>query len=188
MKKFGTKQLIPLAMALMGIVFAWIGFTQLGFWEKEPKAGFFPTIIAIVMVIASIAAFFQTLKEEDKPSYNKDELLVIAGGAAVIAGSFIIGMIPMLFLFVLFWQQLCCAYLPAGCRCSSLGGFLKTLCRGRNEYGTFCVTDSGIWYGTDPYECRGLYAWRDTWPDCRRYAWNWISGRSGTAAPTDLQI
>ena len=40
------------------------------------------------MVIASIAAFFQTLKEEDKPSYNKDELLVIAGGAAVIAGSF----------------------------------------------------------------------------------------------------
>ena len=96
MKKFGTKQLIPLAMALMGIVFAWIGFTQLGFWEKEPKAGFFPTIIA---------AFFQTLKEEDKPSYNKDELLVIAGGAAVIAGSFIIGMIPMLFLFVLFWLK-----------------------------------------------------------------------------------
>ena len=82
MKKFGTKQLIPLAMALMGIVFAWIGFTQLGFWEKEPKAGFFPTIIAIVMVIASIAA-----------------------GAAVIAGSFIIGMIPMLFLFVLFWLK-----------------------------------------------------------------------------------
>ena len=52
----------------------------------------------------------------------------------------------------------------------------------------FAVTDSGIWYGTDPYECRGLYAWRDTWTDCRRYAWNWISGRSGTAAPTDLQI
>ena len=96
MKRFGSKQLIPLAMALMGIVFAFIGFTQLGFWEKEPKAGFFPTIIAIVMVIASIAAFFQTLKEEDKPSYNKDELLVIAG-------SFIVGMIPMIFLFVLFW-------------------------------------------------------------------------------------
>lgn len=195
-------------MALMGIVFAWIGFTQLGFWEKEPKAGFFPTIIAIVMVIASIAAFFQTLKEEDKPSYNKDELLVIAGGAAVIAGSFIIGMIPMLFLFVLFWLkviekgtpwkhviiiELLVAAIVLGVFAGWLQvqfpwGFLKTLCRGRNEYGTFCVTDSGIWYGTDPYECRGLYAWRDTWPDCRRYAWNWISGRSGIAAPTDLQI
>ena len=55
------------------------------------------------MVITSIAAFFQTLKEEDQPKYNKDELMVIAGGAAVIAGSFIVGMIPMIFLFVLFW-------------------------------------------------------------------------------------
>ena len=96
MKKFGSKQLIPLAMALMGIVFAFIGFTQLGFWDKEPQPGFFPSIIAIVMVITSIAAFFQTLKEEDQPKYNKDEL-------AVIAGSFIVGMIPMIFLFVLFW-------------------------------------------------------------------------------------
>ena len=103
MKKFGSKQLIPLAMALMGIVFAFIGFTQLGFWDKEPQPGFFPSIIAIVMVITSIAAFFQTLKEEDQPKYNKDELMVIAGGAAVIAGSFIVGMIPMIFLFVLFW-------------------------------------------------------------------------------------
>ena len=96
MKKFGSKQLIPLAMALMGIVFAFIGFTQLGFWDKEPQPGFFPSIIAIVMVITSIAAFFQTLKEEDQPKYNKDEL-------TVIAGSFIVGMIPMIFLFVLFW-------------------------------------------------------------------------------------
>ena len=80
-----------------------VGFTQLGFWDKEPKAGFFPSIIAVVMVISSVAAFFQTLKEEDKPQYNKNELLVIAGGVGVIAGSFIIGMIPMIFLYVLFW-------------------------------------------------------------------------------------
>ena len=97
MKRFGSKQLIPIAMALMGVVFAVVGFTQLGFWDKEPKAGFFPSIIAVVMVISSVAAFFQTLKEEDKPQYNKNELLVIAGGAGVIAGSFIIGMIPMIF-------------------------------------------------------------------------------------------
>ncbi|MFR5732762.1 MAG: hypothetical protein ACLUD2_13230 [Clostridium sp.] len=45
-----------------------VGFTQLGFWDKEPKAGFFPSIIAVVMVITSVAAFFQTLKEEDKPT------------------------------------------------------------------------------------------------------------------------
>ena len=99
MKRFGSKQLIPIAMALMGVVFVVVGFTQLGFWDKEPKAGFFPSIIAVVMVISSVAAFFLTLKAQ----YNKNELLVIAGGAGVIAGSFIIGMIPMIFLYVLFW-------------------------------------------------------------------------------------
>lgn len=105
MKKFGSKQLIPIATAIIGIVFAYIGFTQLGFWDKEPKPGFFPSIIAIVMVVASIAAFFQTLKEEDQPQYNKAELLVIAGGLALIVGTFLVGLIPMVFLYVLFWLK-----------------------------------------------------------------------------------
>ena len=105
MKKFGSKQLIPIATAVMGIVFAYIGFTQLGFWDKEPKPGFFPSIIAIVMVIASIAAFFQTLKEEGQPEYNKNELMVIGGGLALIVGTFLIGLIPMVFLYVLFWLK-----------------------------------------------------------------------------------
>ena len=105
MKKIGSKQLIPLATALIGVVFAVIGFTQLGFWDKEPKPGFFPSIIAIVLVIASIAAFFQTLKEEEQPNYNKNELMVIGGGLSLIAGTFLVGLIPMVFLYVLFWLK-----------------------------------------------------------------------------------
>ena len=105
MKKKGSKQLIPLATALIGVVFAVIGFTQLGFWDKEPKPGFFPSIIAIVLVIASIAAFFQTLKEEEQPNYNKNELMVIGGGLSLIAGTFLVGLIPMVFLYVLFWLK-----------------------------------------------------------------------------------
>ena len=105
MKKIGSKQLIPLATALVGIVFAVIGFTQLGFWDKEPKPGFFPSIIAIVLVIASIAAFFQTLKEEEQPKYNKNEVTVILGGLALIVGTFLVGLIPMVFFYVLFWLK-----------------------------------------------------------------------------------
>ena len=82
-----------------------IGFTQLGFWDKEPQPGFFPSIIAIVLVIASIAAFFQTLKEEEQPNYNKNELMVIGGGLSLIAGTFLVGLIPMVFLYVLFWLK-----------------------------------------------------------------------------------
>ena len=90
-------------MALMGsgVCSGWI--YAAGVLGQGTESGFFPSIIAVVMVISSVAAFFQTLKEEDKPQYNKNELLVIAGGAGVIAGSFIIGMIPMIFLYVLFW-------------------------------------------------------------------------------------
>ena len=105
MKKFGSKQLIPIATALIGIVFAYIGFTQLGFWEGEPKPGFFPSIMAIVMTVASVAAFFQTLKEEDQPSYNKNELTVIIGGLGLLIGTFLVGLIPMVFLYVLFWLK-----------------------------------------------------------------------------------
>ncbi len=97
--------MIPLATALIGVVFAVIGFTQLGFWDKEPQPGFFPSIIAIVLVIASIAAFFQTLREEGQPNYNKNELLVILGGLSLIAGTFLVGLIPMVFLYVLFWLK-----------------------------------------------------------------------------------
>ena len=97
--------MITLATALIGVVFAVIGFTQLGFWDKEPQPGFFPSIIAIVLVIASIAAFFQTLREEGQPNYNKNELLVILGGLSLIAGTFLVGLIPMVFFYVLFWLK-----------------------------------------------------------------------------------
>lgn len=56
--------MIPIATDILGLVFAHIGIFQLGFWDKEPKPGFFPSIMAIVLVVASIAAFVQTLGEE----------------------------------------------------------------------------------------------------------------------------
>ena len=83
MKKIGTKQLVPILTAIMGVVFAVLGFTQLGFWDKTdgPMPGFFPSIMAIVMVLSSILALIQSFKEDEKAVYHKNELLVIAGGA-----------------------------------------------------------------------------------------------------------
>ena len=76
MKKIGTKQIVPLVLAVFAVVFAVVGFTQLGFWEDVdgPQPGFFPAIMAIVMFLASIASFFQSLKEEkaaSHPSWNQ---------------------------------------------------------------------------------------------------------------------
>lgn len=105
MKKFGSKQLVPICTGLLGLIFAYIGYFQLGFWDKEPLPGFFPTIVAIVMIIASIAAFFQTLKDDKQPEYNKNELMVIMGAVSIIAGTFIIGLIPMVVIYILFWLK-----------------------------------------------------------------------------------
>lgn len=107
MKKISTKQIVPLALAVCAVVFAVIGINQLGFWEHVdgPMPGFFPTIIAVVMFLASIVSFFQSLKDEKAPRYEKDELLVVAGGAGIIAGTFIIGLLPSCYLFVVLWLK-----------------------------------------------------------------------------------
>ena len=118
MKKIGTKQIVPLVLAVFAVVFAVVGFTQLGFWEDVdgPQPGFFPAIMAIVMFLASIASFFQSLKEEKAARYERDEMMVIAGGAGIIAGSFIIGLLPSCYLFVILWRMEgnshcpCCLY------------------------------------------------------------------------------
>lgn len=104
-KRFGTKQIIPIVTFIFGVVFAWIGFTQLGFWEGEPQPGFFPAIVSIVLCIASVLAFIQSLKEDGRASYNKEEMTVILGGLAVIAGTMIIGLIPSAFLYILIWLK-----------------------------------------------------------------------------------
>lgn len=107
MTKFGSKQVIPLLLAIMAAVFGVIGFTQLGFWHSVdgPQPGFFPSIMAIVMFLTSLLAFFQSFKEEGKAEYKKLELLVIAAGAGIILATFIIGLIPSCFVFVLLWLK-----------------------------------------------------------------------------------
>ena len=72
MKKIGTKQLVPILTAIMGVVFAVLGFTQLGFWDKTdgPMPGFFPSIMAIVMVLSSILALIQSFKEDEKAVFG----------------------------------------------------------------------------------------------------------------------
>lgn len=107
MKKIGMKQIMPLILAGIAIVFAYIGFTQLGFWHKVdgPRPGFFPTIMAIVMFFTSILSFVQSLKETKQPKFHKDELIVIASGAGIIAATFIIGLLPSCLLYIVIWLR-----------------------------------------------------------------------------------
>lgn len=102
-----TKRIIPIVTGIIGLIFMIIGITQLGFWHAGdgPMPGFFPAIMAGVMLIISIFAFVQSLKESQKPDYKREELLVILVGMGIFAASFIVGLIPSCLLFVVSWLK-----------------------------------------------------------------------------------
>lgn len=108
MKKFTMRQLLPIITALFGSVFAVVGFLQLGFWSKTdgPMPGFFPVIMAIVMVGTSMLAFFQSMKEEKKTAYKREEILVIVAGVGIFVVTFLIGLLPTIFLYVILWLKI----------------------------------------------------------------------------------
>ncbi len=107
MKNFSSKQVLPLILGGIGLLFAYVGFFELKFWSNSegPMPGFFPTIMAIVMVIFSILSFFQSLKEVEQTKYKKEELLVIAAALGIFLFTFFIGLLPSLIIYVILWLK-----------------------------------------------------------------------------------
>ena len=105
MLKSNTKKIIPLLFIALGALFALVGFFQLGFWVDGPGPGFFPSIMAIVMILAGIASFVLSLKEEGEAKYFRDEFMVILGGVGIFAGTFIIGLVPTIIVYLLIWLR-----------------------------------------------------------------------------------
>lgn len=105
-KRFNSQLMIPVVSALVSIVFLVVGFTQYGFWSNQPQPGFFPIIIAVVLLLTSILCFFQILREKTGgPKYNVNELMVILGGAGIIVGTSIIGLIASCLLYLFLWLK-----------------------------------------------------------------------------------
>lgn len=107
MKKVSTKQIVPLFMAVFAVVFGCVGFFKLGFWNHTsgPAPGFFPSIMAVIMFLTSISAFIHSFREEGNVTYEKPELMVIASGAGIILGTFVIGLVASCFLYLIIWLK-----------------------------------------------------------------------------------
>ncbi len=103
---FNAKILIPVATAVISVVFIWMGLGKYGFWHqmKGPMPGFFPVIIGFAMLAVSVLAFFQSLKEE-APDFPVANWLVPLGLLALVAASYIIGMIPSIAIYMLVWLK-----------------------------------------------------------------------------------
>ena len=105
-RKFGTKQFIIIALAIMSIVFIWLGITKYGFWDefKGPRPGFFPVLISFAMLAASVLALVFSFKET-APSWPKENWLVPLSVVAIMLATFVIGLLPSLAVYIVVWLR-----------------------------------------------------------------------------------
>ena len=97
--KFDSRAFVPIATAILSLVFIGVGLNKFGFWDGQPTPAFFPTIIAVVLFATSLMCLVQELRSNQaSPSYNKNEL-------CVIVGCWVIGLIPSCLLYLLLWLK-----------------------------------------------------------------------------------
>ena len=107
-KGFNLRTVIPLATIIVSLVFIVVGLKNYGFWKAQPTPGFFPIIIAVVLLASSIACFVQIArdKDSDEVKYNRNELMVMLGAAGIILGTFLIGLVPSCLIYIFLWLKL----------------------------------------------------------------------------------
>lgn len=110
LKKINTRQVVPLIIAAVCVLFLVTGISKFGFWNstaKSPTPAFVPSIVCILLFIVCLITVFKGDKEAEKPTkYYREEFLVILTAAAVIGCTCLIGMLPALGLYVLLWLKL----------------------------------------------------------------------------------
>lgn len=108
MKKFGTKQVMPLLIIAVCALFISNGLGKFGFWDssKGPSAAFVPTIVCVMLIALCVIDFVKSFKDTKVVKYYKDEFVMIATGIVLLAAVHFIGMLPALAIFVVLWLKL----------------------------------------------------------------------------------
>lgn len=106
-KKINLRTVIPLATIVFSLVFIIVGLKDYGFWKGQPTPGFFPIIIAVVLLVSSIACFLQIARDRDSETvrYNRNELMVMLGAAAIILCTFLVGLVPSCLIYIFLWLK-----------------------------------------------------------------------------------
>lgn len=108
MKKFGTKQIMPLVIIALCAVFIINGLKKFGFWDasKGPTAAFVPTIVCVLLIALCVIDFIKSLKDTAVVKYHKDEFIMILAGIVLLAAVHVIGMLPAMAIFVVLWLKI----------------------------------------------------------------------------------
>lgn len=103
-----VQRVIPFSFIVLGLGFGITAITVNGFWDpiSGPLPGFFPAIMAVLLVVVSTFDFIRSLKTESEVKYHLSEFLVIAAGIGIYLFTFVIGLVPTLFLYIVLWLRL----------------------------------------------------------------------------------
>jgi small-conductance mechanosensitive channel len=106
-KNFNLRTVIPTATIVISLLFIVVGMKDYGFWKGQPTPGFFPIIIAVVLLASSIACFIQIARDTKSEAvhYNRNELMVMLGAAGIILCTFVIGLVPSCLIYILLWLK-----------------------------------------------------------------------------------
>ncbi len=105
-KKFNSKSVFALVCIAISVVWMYLGITKYGLWDAKegPMSGFFPIIIGGVLLLSSIIFFFKSFSMEGA-KYDKGAFQLMAAMAAVFGASYLIGLLPALLVFYIFWLR-----------------------------------------------------------------------------------
>ena len=105
-KKFNSKSVVALACIAIAVVWMYLGITKYGLWDPKegPLSGFFPTIIGGVLLISSALYFIRSFSMEGA-KYEKGAIQLAIGMLVIFGASYLIGFLPTLLLFYIFWLR-----------------------------------------------------------------------------------
>lgn len=100
------KRLVPLCTALFSVVWIIYGFAAHSVWDsvRGPQSGFFPTLVAALLLVVSVIAVIQA-ESEPLPVFRADHFLLIGTIAAMYVMILAVGMFPTVLAFLIAWLR-----------------------------------------------------------------------------------
>lgn len=99
-------RIIPVSTSILALIWIFLGIKSYGLWDeyKGPKSGFFPTIIAFVLLIVSVIAIF-TSKNKARPFFESGNWLIAIALMKMVLMSYIFGLELSVVAFMLLWLK-----------------------------------------------------------------------------------
>ncbi len=106
LRKLNWRCVLFIATAILGIIWAVLGFGTYGFWSEAegPGAGFFPAIVGCALVFFSVVEFIKSIgKYEVK--FDKEALFIVASVALILVLNFLVGLLLALLIYYVIWLK-----------------------------------------------------------------------------------